>query len=81
MPGYAPPQGGDGGGGGTDELLQRAAQLAEMALQNEPDRMRSQAISKALNTLYSILASAQKEEETAMGVTAQHKGMARAYGA
>jgi isopentenyl phosphate kinase len=65
------------GGGGAVEHLRQAIEHAQMAMQGEEDDQFSSEIAKAVQTLYKIMATLQKEGEAAMGVTPQHKFMAR----
>jgi len=63
--------------GGAVEHLRIAIEHAQMALQAEPDDIDSQQLARVIQGLYQILASRQKESESAMGMTPAMKLLAR----
>lgn len=76
-PGMAgPPQGGQPPD--TVELLRAALSYAQAALEAEPDDVDSQQLARVIQGLYQILASRQKEQEAALGVSPAIKSLARA---
>lgn len=66
-------------GGDPEVLLQRAIDALKVAESAEPDHSDSATILKCLAALQGILATRQKNAESALGVTPAHKGMARSY--